>query len=78
MKSHASNPHGKNQIMGSNQEQPCTFTASALSLYSVREEQLFVKEPDYRYPIRPYVIEFVFLALGQWTIEGYATSQQDV
>lgn len=41
-------------------------------------EQLFVKEPDYRYPIRPYVIECIFLALRQWTREGYITSQQDV
>lgn len=40
--------------------------------------QLFVKELDYRYPIRPYVIECVFLALRQWTREGCITSQQDV
>lgn len=71
MKSHASNPHAKNQILGSSQDHPYIFVLSSWGT-------LFVKEPDHRYPIRLHVLECIFLALRQWTREGYSTSQQGV
>lgn len=43
-----------------------TISQPVSCLYFVREEWLFVREPNYQYPVGLYIIDGLFLALRLW------------